>query len=239
MVAAKINREYALRIVGVGVMMIAICIWSIYDGTKAWPDVNKSMDSARPVLLGTNLTVTTWLERAEDGQSELGRVFAKSGHAVPSKLTRKMGELKLPETLANDTASREKQGQQLKALFEKPVYSDHDLKTQWFQAGITLLFGLLAFAGVGIKATKKFCADEKGLSGSGIGAKPIAYTDIKAIDWSKWNDKGIVRLTCANKVVITLDGWHFSGITQIVEEITAHRPELVEKSEKMKVESEK
>jgi hypothetical protein len=41
-----------------------------------------------------------------------------------------------------------------------------------------------------------------------------------------------VRLTCANKDVITLDGWHFSGITQIVEEIKKNRPELVEDSSK-------
>ena len=233
MVSAKINREYALRILGVGLMMVGICVWSIYDGTKAWPEVNKQMDSARPALLGTNLTVTTWLERAEDGKSPLALVFARSGHAVPSKLMRKMGELKLPENLANDTASREKQAKQLKVLFEKPVYSDQDLKTQWGQAGITLLFGLLAFGVVGMKATKRFCADEKGLSGSGIGEKPIAYTDIKAIDWSKWSGKGIVRLTCANKAIITLDAWHFSGITQIVEEIKAHRPELAEDSSKV------
>lgn len=232
MVTAQLNREYALRILGVGLMMIGICIWSIYDGTKAWPNVNTGMDSARPALLGTNLTVTAWLERAEDGQSELGRVFAKYGQEVPKKLMRKMSELKLPESLANDTASREMQAKQLRALFEKPVYSDHDLKTQWVQAGITLLFGLLAFAVIGRKATKKFCADEKGLSGSGIGPQAIAYTDIQSVDWSKWNDKGIVRLICNNKTVITLDGWHFSGITPIVEEIKKNRPELAEKSEK-------
>ena len=232
MVSAKINREYALRILGVGLMMVGICVWSIYDGTKAWPEANTHMDLARPALLGTNLTVTTWLERAEDGKSPLALVFARSGHAVPSKLMRKMGELKLPENLANDTASREKQAKQLKVLFEKPVYSEQDLKTQWVQAGITLLFGLLAFAVVGIKATRKFCADAKGLSGSGIGAKPIAYTDIKTIDWSKWNNKGIVRLTCANKDVITLDGWYFSGITQIVEELKKNRPELAAEDSK-------
>lgn len=233
MVAAKINREYALRISGVGLMMIGICAWSIYDGMKAWPNVNRGMEVARPALLATNLTVTTWLERANEGKSELERVFATVGQHVPSKLTRKMGELKLPEHLVNDTASREMQAKQLKALFKKPVYSDQDLKTQWVQAGITLFLGLLAFVVVGRKATLVFYADEKGLSGSGVGLKPLAYTDIKAIDWSKWNDKGIVRLTCANRAVITLDGWHFSGITRLVEEIKAHRPELAEDSSKV------
>ena len=233
MVTAKINREYALRIGGVGLMMLGICAWSIYDGTTAWPNKNKGMEAARPALLATNLTVTAWMESSEDGKSELQRVFAEHGHEVPSKLARKLGELKLPERLANDTASREMQAKQMQALFEKPVYSEKDIGTQWVQAGITLFFALLAFGVVGMKATKKFFADEKGLSGTGVGPRPIAYSDIKSIDWSKWNDKGIVRLTCADKAVITLDGWHFAGITQIVEEIKKNRPELAEDSSKV------
>ena len=233
MVTAKINREYALRIGGVGLMIIGICAWSIYDGTTAWPNKNKGMEAARPALLATNLTVTAWMESSEDGKSELQRVFAENGHEVPSKLARKLGELKLPERLANDTASREMQAKQMHALFEKPVYSEKDIGTQWVQAGITLFFALLAFGVVGMKATKKFFADEKGLSGTGVGPRPIAYSDIKSIDWSKWNDKGIVRLTCADKAVITLDGWHFSGIPQIVEEIKKNRPELAEESSKV------
>jgi len=237
MVTATLNREYALRIAGVGLMMVGFCGWSLYDGTTAWPNVNKGMESVRPALLATNLTVTAWLERIDEGKSELARVFETAGQHVPSKLTRKMGELKLPEHLANDTASCETQAKQLKVLFEKPVYSEQDINTQWGQAGMTLFFGLWAFAVVGLKATRKFTADEKGLSGSGVGPKPVAYTDIKTIDWSKWNDKGIVRLTCNNKAVIILDGWHFTGITQLVEEITAHRPELAEGSAKGKLET--
>jgi hypothetical protein len=233
MITARINREYALRISGVGLMMVAICAWSLYDGTRAWPDVNKQMEVARPALLATNLTVTTWLARVDEGQSELARVFATIGHPVPSKLKRKMGELKLPENLANDTASRERQAKQLKDLFEKPVYSAQDINTQWIQAGITLFLGLLAFAVVGWKATRHFYADEKGLSGSGVGSKPLAYTAIKAIDWSRWHDKGIVRLTFVHRVVITLDAWHYTGITPIVEAIKAHRPELAEDSSKV------
>lgn len=226
MVTAKLNREYAFRLIGVGAMMVGICLWSIYDGTTAWPKVNKTMEAARPALLGTNLTVTAWLERGDDGKTALDGVFAKLGHLAPSKLVKKMGELKLPEKLANDTASREMQAKQLTALFEKPVYSEQDIKTQWVQAAITLLLGLLAFGVIAIKATRQFIADDQGLSGTGIGAQPLAYKDIASIDWSRWKDKGIVRLTRSDKSVLTLDGWHFAGITQIVEEIQKHRPDL-------------
>jgi hypothetical protein len=228
MVTAKLNREYALRLIGVGAMMVGICIWSVYDGTTAWPKVNKTMEAVRPALLATNLTVTAWLERGEDGKTELDALFARLGYSVPSKLVRKIDELKLPERLANDTASREMQAKQLTALFEAPVYSEQDIRTQWIQAVITLFLGLLAFGVIAFKATQQFIADDQGLSGSGIGPKPLAYKDITAIDWSKWKDKGIVRLTCADASVLTLDAWYFTGITQIVEEIQKHRPDLTE-----------
>jgi hypothetical protein len=228
MVTAKLNREYALRLCGVGAMMVAICLWSIYDGAKAYPKVNTTLESVREELLGTNLTVTAWLDRGEDGKSPLELLFAKGGSSAPSKLVKKMGELKLSKELANDTAAREAQAKHLTALFKKPVYSEKDLTTQFVQAGITLVLGLLAFGVVAFRATRQYVADEQGLSGSGLGPHPLAYKDIVSVDWSQWKEKGIVRLVCANNKKLTLDGWHYAGITQIVEEILKHRPDLAQ-----------
>jgi hypothetical protein len=226
MVTAKLNREYALRLLGVGAMMVIICLWSIYDGTTAYPRINSTLASVREELLATNLTVTAWLDRAEDGKTPLDEVFAKQGAHTPSKLVKKIGELKLSKELANDTTAREAQAKHLAELLKKPVYSNQELKTQFVQAGITLFLGFLAFGVVAFRSTRQYVADEQGLSGTGIGPQPLAYKDIEAIDWSKWKEKGIVRLTCANKNAITLDGWYYTGITQIVDEIIKHRPEL-------------
>jgi len=226
MIIAKLNREYALRLIGVGTMMVGICLWSIYDGAVAYPKINATLESARGELLATNLTVTAWLERGEDEKTPLDLVFVKLGKRTPSKLVKKMGELKLPKEMANDTASREAQAKHLVELFKKPVYSNQDLTTQFVQAGITLVLGLLAFGVIAFRSTRCYIADEQGLSGTGVGPKPLAYQDIKAIDWSRWQDKGIVRLTRADQQVLTLDGWYYAGITQLVDEIIKHRPEL-------------
>lgn len=228
MVIAKLNREYAFRLCGVGAMMVGICLWSIYDGSKAYPKVNTTLDSVREELLATNLTVTVWLDRGEDDKTTLDHFFAKQGATAPSKLVKKMSELKLSKELANDTAAREAQAKHLTALFKKPVYSKQEINTQFVQAGITLLLGLLAFGVVAFRAMRQYVADEQGLSGTGVGPNPLAYTDIVAADWSKWKEKGIVRLTCANKEKLTLDGWYYAGITQIVEELLKHRPELAQ-----------
>jgi hypothetical protein len=233
MVIAKLNREYALRLIGVGVMMVGICLWSIYDGAVAYPKINATLESVREELLATNLTVTAWLDREEDGKTPLDLVFVQKGTTAPSKLVKKIGGLKLPKELANDTAAREKQAKDLRELLEKPIYSAQDLTTQFVQAGITLFLGLLAFGVIAFRATRHYIADEQGLRGTGIGPQPLAYQDIADMDWSRWQDKGIVRLTRSDKQVLTLDGWYYSGITQIVDEIVAHRPDLAgERAEK-------
>jgi hypothetical protein len=226
MVIAKLNREYALRLIGVGAMMVGICLWSIYDGAIAYPKINTTLESVRGELLATNLTVTAWLERGEDEKTPLDLVFAKQGKSAPAKLVKKMGELKLPKEMANDTASREAQAKHLLELLKKPVYSDQDLSTQFVQAGITLFLALLAFGVIVFRSTRNYIADEQGLSGTGVGLKPLAYEDIASVDWSRWQDKGIVRLTRTDQQVLTLDGWYYAGITQMVDEIIKHRPEL-------------
>lgn len=227
MAEAKLNREYALRIAAVGAMMVGMCVWSLYDGTKGWPGKNRMIETVRPALLATNLTVEAWMGREEDeGPTRIEAAFRAHGLVVPSKLIKKLGELKVPDKAANDPVAREAQSQRLRALFEGPVYSAHDLKSQFVMAVITVGFGLLAFASLGLKARRRYVADEEGLSGSGFGGRTYAYADLTRIDWSKWDEKGIVSLAFKSGMKHTLDGWHFSGVTGIVDEIRRQRPDL-------------
>ncbi len=225
MAEAKLNREYALRIMGVGAMMVGMCVWSLFDGVKAWPQKNRDLEQVRPVLLATNLTAEAWIARGDEG-SPLATVFLEKGVKVPSKLVKKLGELKLPKSSENMAELREAQAKQVRKLFEGQVYGEHDLTSQFVQAAVTLVLGLLAFAAVGRKARRRYVADETGLHGSGFGGQRLAYEDIAKIDWSKWDEKGIVTLTLKSGVACKLDGWHFAGITGIVDEIRRHRPDL-------------
>jgi len=230
MAEAKLNHDYALRWVLVGALMFGICVWSLYDGKKGWPQQNVVMEEVRPLLLATNLTATAWLERDDDSVTTLERVFSETGHKVPGKLSTKIKDLKLPEKVANDTVSLEKQAEQLRKVFEGPVYSEHDLHTQTVQAWVTALLGVLMLVVVGLKAGKRFIADDRGLSGNGFGAQPVAYEDIAEINWAKWDENGIIVLTLKSRRRIKLDGWHFVGMTGIAEEIRKHRPDLAPKA---------
>jgi hypothetical protein len=73
--------------------------------------------------LATNLTVSAWLERGDDGMTVLERVFAEAGSKAPGKLSTKIKDLKLPVELANDAPSLEKQAEQLREVFKNPIYS--------------------------------------------------------------------------------------------------------------------
>lgn len=226
MAEARLNREYALRMAGVGVMMVGMCVWSLYDGMAAWPRVNREMEAARPALLATNLTADAWLAAGDSGRALIHEAFAAQGLKAPSKLIRKLGELKVPERAADRVALQAAQAPRVAKLFEGPVYSGHDLQTQFVQAAVTAALGLLAFAAVGAKARRRFVADGRGLSGSGVGPAPVAYGEIERIDWGKWEEKGIAVLTLKGGARLRLDGWHFTGMTGVVEEIRGHRPDL-------------
>ena len=226
MAEAKLNREYAARMLIVGAVMIGICVWSLYDGMVGWPKVNAEMDKARPSLLATNMTVTTWLTREDDGRCALDRLFTEAGVKAPGKLAKKISELKLPDTHANDTDSLDKQAQQLTALLNQPIYTEHDLNTQWVQAGLTAFLALLTFLAVGLKSIRRFIADDHGLSGNGFGPQTLTYESITAINWSRWKQKGIIVLTFKSRKTVKLDGWHFAGMTDIADELRKHRPDL-------------
>ena len=226
MAEAKLNREYAVRILGVGALMFGMCVWSLYDGKVGWPRQNRCLERVRPTLLATNLTAEAWVERDEDGVSPVAEVFRAAGEKAPSKLLIKISELKISKKATDKAARLEVQAKQLRKVFEDAVYSAHDLQSQSVQAAITFAVGLWAWLVVAAKARKRFFADEKGLHGSGFGTRAVGYEEIDQIDWSKWDDKGIVTLMLKSGQSRTLDGWHFAGMTAIVEEIKRQRPEL-------------
>jgi len=231
MAEAKLNREYALRIMGVGTLMVGMCVWSLYDGRVAWPRQNAVLDQVRPALLATNLTAEAWVTREGDGQALIEGVFVAKGLKAPPKLIKKLVELKLPEQIPDNAAARDAQAKQIRKLFENPVYSEHDLTSQFIQAAVTLALGLLAFGSLARKVGKRFVANDQALGGSGFGGAVIAYGDIVRIDRSKWDEKGIVTLTLKSGQRYKLDGWHFAGMADVVAEIQKRRPDLFARGE--------
>ncbi|MFO7936316.1 MAG: hypothetical protein R6V06_01760 [Kiritimatiellia bacterium] len=229
MAKAKINREYLLRMCGVAAFMLAICVWSLYDGFVAWPERNEEFERVRSVLQATNLTARAWLAKTgENGMTPLDEIFAAEGLETPSKLVRMIDEYKMADNLPPDMADSERARERkaLAQIFAHPLYSEEDLTEQVVMAFITVSVAGWILLLVLIRLRKVYIADENALYGSGFGGVHIEYDDIDSIDWKLWDKKGIVKLKFKNGKSCTLDAWHYNGIKDVVDAVIVQRPDL-------------
>lgn len=226
MATAKLNREYAFRMCGIGAIMLALSAWSVYDGAIAWPKVNAELASVRDELVArcrAGVTPADWLSAADaESQSyRLQDVFASRGARPPRYLVQELGAITQP--VGDDAEARAIRAAQAEELFRKPVYSDAKLKGQFIQAGVTLLLAALAFAAVLSKRRTVYVADESGLSGTGFGGTPIPWDAVASVDWAKWDEKGIIGLELKDGRRFKLDGWHYAGMRPVADVIRSHQ----------------
>lgn len=230
MAEAKLNKEYAVRISFVGAIMLALSVWSIYDGAVAWPNVNKGMDKVRVDLINgcrAGLPPEYWLS-AKDSEAKTYRLqekFSEYGLKVPKYLVQELQSLTTPQ--GDDSEARKARAKRAEELFEKPIYSQAKLNSQFIQAAVTLVLALLAFMAVASKRKTVYVVDENGLSGSGFGGKQIAWDEVASVDWSKWDEKGIIGISLKDGCNFKLDGWHFAGMRPIAEILNGHFPKSV------------
>lgn len=226
MATAKLNREYAFRMCGIGAIMLALSAWSVYDGAVAWPKVNAELASVRDELVArcrAGVTPADWLSapNAESQTYRLQDVFASKGARPPRYLVQELGAITQP--VGDDAEARAIRAAQAEELFRKPVYSDAKLKGQFIQAGVTLLLAALAFAAVLSKRRTVYVADESGLSGTGFGGTPIPWDAVASVDWAKWDEKGIIGLELKDGRRFKLDGWHYAGMRPVADVIRSHQ----------------
>ena len=224
MATAKLNREYALRMSGIGVLMLALSAWSVYDGAVAWPKVNAELAAVRDELVAgcAAFTPEQWLLSPEEdpGGYPLRKVFASHGFQVPKYLVQELGAISVPP--GDEPEARAARAAQAEELFRKPVYPDAKLKGQFVQAFVTLRLAVLAFAAVATKRRKVYVVDESGLSGTGFGPEPIPWEAVESADWSKWDEKGILVLRLKDGRRFKLDGWHFAGMRPVADVVRGH-----------------
>jgi hypothetical protein len=224
MATAKLNREYAVRMCGIGIIMLALSAWSIYDGAVAWPKVNNELASVRDELVAgcrAGITPEQWLSSpdADTTTYRLQIVFAAHGLRPPKYLVQELGAIQSPP--GDEPEARAARAAQAEDLFQKPVYSPAKLRGQFIQAAITLILAALAFAAVVSKRKTVYVVDDSGLSGTGFGNETIAWESVGSVDWSRWDEKGIVTIVLKDGRRFKLDGWHFAGMRPVAEVLAA------------------
>ena len=130
-----LNREFALRHLGVALLMLGLSGWFAYDGYVAYPEHDDE-----------------WFER---------------------------------QHLRKENAIRRQREFMVLALIAAIVIAGH----------------------VGAVARLDFSYDEEGFVCGGVMRK---FADVKSVDWSKWEKKGIVKVDG-----IVLDAWHHVGVRDV------------------------
>ncbi len=164
----ELNREYAMRHIGVALLFAALCAWSVYDGAIGWPAKNAEWEKT-------------------------------SGFTVQAACEARANKENLPDE-------------------KKPPHWPEKITAQYYQAGVLGLVSLVVALGV-LSAKKKTLEwNESEMCGTLTGGKSIKFTEVKALDKTLWEKKRILKVH-TNNGVITLDGWHHTGVTKLAEKL--------------------
>lgn len=228
MATARLNREYALRMCGVGAMLAAFALWSVYDGAVAWPRANAGLAKVRPVLearaAGRIMAPEDWLSSpdAEPGSFPLKEAFAEAGVPLSRKLVMELSEITHP---AGDSVdARRARADAAADLFSGEIYPEGKCRGQFVQAAVLAVLALLAFRAVWTKRRTEYTVDDAGLRGSGFGGREIAWDEVSGVDWRRWESKGIVAVRTKDGRSHAIDGWHFKGVRDIAEVLEKRFP---------------
>jgi len=231
-VSAKLNREYAVRTVAVGLIMLGFCGWSLYDGWLAYPEDNRRFEAVRAELLALDATPAALLQvDAVTRERPVDAPYKARGWATPKKLAKELAELReraAKMTGPDPAQAAAAQRRWLRELLEKPLRSRNDIQVQNVMALVTGIWSGALLLSLAAKARRRFTADDTGLAG--FRPQPIRYEEIVALDLGKWAGKGIAKLRVrtpqGGEAILVLDDWHFRGMGDLLKAIEERRPDL-------------
>ena len=117
------------------------------------------------------------------------------------------GFVRYPATPAAELY-RSIEGSDAPAGFDLDAFKRQKTQTQHGFSLLALLASLVIAGHVGLLARFRFDYDDTGFVFRGVRR---AFADVKRIDWSQWEKKGIVRVDG-----IKLDAWHHAGVRDVV-----------------------
>ncbi|MGN0885817.1 MAG: hypothetical protein ACI4RT_02340 [Candidatus Spyradenecus sp.] len=213
-----LNREYALRLLGVAVLFIGLSGWFLYDGARGYPAENAAVAPVAAELAQQPLTPADWVNTAKTGTVPLIDAFQARGLKAPSKFVDGFTSwVRAGDPKGNDP-------QAAAALLRQPVHSPEDIRTQFISAGI----GLLAAAGLlALLAWRRLTTlrlEPEALVRTVAGrSQRFALAELRDVDDREWTKRGIARARFATGTV-TLDAWHHAGIREIHARLVERAP---------------
>jgi hypothetical protein len=194
-VEPRISKEWAIRLVILGVVLIGYGCWSLYDGFIAYPRENQLYELTH-WKDGENWY--SYLERSPAGVSE---------QAFEREVRQKIEEAGFDPTLYDEPA-------EVSDLEPRGYWSY--IFAQYVQAAICLPLGILSFVWLIKDSRYSLRADADGFV---VRNKRYRYDQVAKIDRQKWAKKGIADIEMRDGSRVRIDDWKYPGSEAVLLEI--------------------
>ena len=214
---SSLNREYALRFLGVAVLFLALAGWFVYDGAVGYPAKNAEAQPVYQALAERNLTAADWMNTAKTGTAPLVTAFRDvTGKPPPSKIS---------DTFTSWIRAQDPRAHQLEAAreaFAQPVYTADDIRAQWVSAVVAVLASLFLGLLTLCRAQTVYTMTDRTLTVRRWGSNRVyPLASLQQVDDREWTKRGIMRVRFASGTV-TLDAWHHAGVRPMAERLAEH-----------------
>lgn len=217
-ISTTLNREYALRFLGVAFLFLALSGWFLYDGHIGYPQKNAQVAPVAEACAQKNLPAIDWMNTAKTGKAPLIEAFETANVPFPSKLS----DTFMSWIRADDP--RAKDPEIAAHVLRQPLYSAEDIHTQFVSAGIGVIACAFLLCILGWRFLTRITLDGETLTYTAPnGTRSFTLDAITAVDDSQWKKRGILKVAAKNGSV-TLDTWHHAGARAIAEAILEKRP---------------
>lgn len=217
-IVTTVNREYALRFLGVAVLFLGLTGWFLYDGLVGYPAKNAAFLPVGEELAKQEMTPTDWMNTAKTGTAPLITAFQEKGMEAPSKVVDTFNSwIRAEDPLALQVEAAQK-------TLQTPLYSDHDIRAQFISAVVGVLATLVLLAIVALRMLTRYTLTEEALSVTFL-SKTATYplSTLSGLEDSQWEKRGIATAQFGSASV-TMDAWHHQGVKAIVEALKGRLP---------------
>ncbi len=211
-----INKEYALRFLGVALLFLVFAGWFLYDGMLGYPQKNAQLQPIAAQLAERPLTPADWMNQVKTGTAPLVEAFRAAGMDAPAKICDTYS------SWINTQDPRAQSVEAARAVLLQPLYSENDILAQFISAGIGLAASLLLMACVLLRVLTRHTLENDTLTVT-FGKRSTVYplTTLQQVDDTQWEKRGILKARFGSRW-LTLDAWHHAGVRPIAEVLIQH-----------------
>lgn len=215
----QLNREYALRLLGVGAMLLFATGWFYYDGTFTYPSANEATAPVCATLVATGKTARELVNTDKGEKSLFAQAFDKAGVEVPGPM------FDIIRSVVTANAPEADDVKYAQHALKQPIYSPQDIQAQFTSAMVAAFFMCVILVLLLKRKFTTYTLEDNQLIVAHFGKEKVYLLDqLTLIDQARWTNKNIL-LVFFKTGLVKLDAWHYMGVSELYKELINRFPE--------------